>query len=519
MTVKGNDTPDTEILLQRRSFGSDLGLFVQLTALILQRSHLNKTTFLPRDTIYLIVNKMVAESQSNKESVMQGKKTLGLLTIMAITGLFGITAEASSEQTPQQWITYAMESGHNAYYNSAFPSVSWAFMAPGANKINRHVVVKTTTIRDLVGFPIGVAVVHGVVYAPNDNGFLYALDAENGHLLWSANAYNQIMSTPIVANVDGQQLVFVGIGNSVFAYSHAKLFGMHGAQVIRGTDVSAIEAFNGKTGKLQWVYHTLGEDMPTPTYINGKLIFGNGDGHIYALDAQNGTQLWKTYIHSFVSMSSATPVDGGNIVVMGGTHPSRIYAVNSSTGKLLWTVHPKNIFSSSGGDGTWAAHGGILVGQIETRDSNQKTGTSSSEELALNAKNGQILWARSLGSGRTPPRNKDAVPDIADGMIYTGSPVTHKEYAINLKTGNMMWQKKLSAGMKAAPLTVGSHLIQPIGNGDIYTLNRQTGSITHVYHNVHGGFGPQNGVLIGKTYFIGSNAGYMEAIPLHMLLH
>ena len=449
---------------------------------------------------------------------MQRKKIPITAIVMALSGLCTITAQAGSEQTPQQWTTYAMEAGHNAYYVSAFPSVSWTFMVPGSNEINRQVVRSVTTIRDLVGFPIGVAVAHGTVYASNDNGYLYALNAHNGHLLWSVNAYNQLMSTPIVAQAGSHEMVYVGAGNSVFAYSHAQLFGASGAQVIRGTDVSAIEAFNGQTGQREWVYHTKGEDMPTPTYVDGKLIFGNGDGHIYALNAQNGTVLWKTAIHSFVSMSSATPADGGRVIVMGGTHPSRIYAVNSSSGKLLWTVHPEDIFSSSGGDGTWAAQGNIVAGQIEIRRPNQAKRMSSSEELAINAQNGRILWTRLLGSGKTPPRNKDAVPDIADGMVYTGSPVTHNEYAINLQNGNVLWQAHLPAGMKAAPLVVGKWVIQPTRSGAICTLNRQSGVLTHIYHNRSGDFGPQNGELIGKTYFIGSNAGYMEAIPLHEIV-
>ncbi|OCX74433.1 hypothetical protein A6M27_00930 [Acidithiobacillus thiooxidans] len=449
---------------------------------------------------------------------MNHKARLLFPLIMALTGLCSISAVASPDQTPDQWLTYAMSAGHNAVYQSAFPSISWTFSVPGANTINRKIVRKLTTIRDLVGFPIGVAVADGIVFAPNDNGYLYAINATNGRLLWSVNVYNQIMTTPIVATVDNHKVVFVGAGNSVFSYSHAKLFNVKGAKVTRGTDVSAIEAFHEKTGRLEWIYHTKGEDMPTSTYINGKLIFGNGDGHVYALNAKNGFLIWKTGIRSFVSMSSATPVDDGKIVVMGGTNPSRIYAINSSSGKLLWSVHPEGIFSSSGGDGTWAARGNTLIGQIEVRKPNQTKGTSDSEELALNGQTGQVLWSRNLGSGKTPPRNKDAVPTIVNRVIYTGSPVTHTEYAIQLQSGKILWHKTLSARMKAAPMVVQNKLIQPIGNGDIYTLNCQNGSIIHVYHNKLGSFGPQNGVMIGGTYFIGSNSGYMEAIPLEKIL-
>ncbi|MGC9128564.1 MAG: PQQ-binding-like beta-propeller repeat protein, partial [Acidithiobacillus sp.] len=69
-----------------------------------------------------------------------------------------------------------------------------------------------------------------------------------------------------------------------------------------------------------------------------------------------------------------------------------------------------------------------------------------------------------------------------------------------------------------APVVVGGHVIQALGNGDIYALDRKTGATEHVYHNRCGGFGPQNGVVIGNTYFIGSNAGCMEAIPVRDIL-
>lgn len=410
---------------------------------------------------------------------------------------------------------YALQPGHNAMLASNFPPVHWTFVTPGVAEA-RAAVKSNTTIRDLVGFPIGVAVVGGAVYAPNDNGFLYKLDARSGKLQWSFNAYNQLMSTPVVEHAGGRDMVYVGAGNSVFAYSHAKQFGMPGAAVIRGTDVSAVDAVDASTGKLVWSYPTRGEDMPSAVFAHGLLIFGNGDGHVYGLDAATGKLKWKTTIKSFVSMSSASYDPAQNVVMMGGTHPSNIYAVDAATGKLLWTVHPAHIFSSSGGDGTWAVADGLLVGQIETRTTGQ-TSTSGSEELGIDIATGKVAWSTMLGSGKTPPRNKDAVAAVDGGTIYTGSPVTHAEYAINAKTGKIVWRTRLGPGMKAAPTVVGSKVIQPTGSGKIFTLDRNDGAITHVFDAGQGGYGPQNGVAIGGTLFIGTNSGYLQAIPLQLL--
>lgn len=441
-------------------------------------------------------------------------KTIMRFGLTACTIATGLSA-AQAAETPSSWPMYAMQPDHNAAMNSSFPAVTWTYQVPGAADA-RKAVKNNTIIRDLVGFGIGVSVVDGSVFAPNDNGYLYKLDAQSGKLDWSFDAYNQLMGTPVVATVNGQQLVFVSAGNSVFTYSHAKKFGVKGAQVIRGNDVSAIDAVDAATGKLVWTYKTKGEDMPTPVFDHGTLLFGNGDGHVYALDAGTGALKWKTAIKSFVSMSSATFDPKKNVIIMGGTDPSNIYALDAATGKRLWTVHPKNIFSSSGGDGTWAVEGNLTIGQIETQTATQKS-SSSSEEIAINIGTGKIVWSKTLGTGKTPPRNKDAVPAIVDGIVYTGSPVTHDEYAIEAKSGKIIWTAPLKVGMKAAPTIVGDDVIQPTGKGKIFTLAKSSGNVTNVYNLKQGGYGPQDGVAVGGTFFIGTNDGFMQAIPLKSL--
>jgi outer membrane protein assembly factor BamB len=427
-----------------------------------------------------------------------------------------VSVQAYGSQFPSQWTEYAMNSNHNPVYESGSNwTASWKFHVPGAIPIGtpvsaiKHRYINITTVRDLVGIPIGVAVVNGMVYVPSDNNFLYTLNAKNGKLLWSFNALNQLMGTPIVYN----GIVYIGAGNSVFAYSHAAKFAIPHSYVIRGVDVSAYYALNAKTGKLLWEYHTKGEDMPTPVYYNNKLIFGNGDGHIYALNAKTGKLLWKKYIRSFVSMSSAARYK--NTVVMGGTHPNRLYAVNANTGKFVWIIKLKRVFSSSMGDGTPAiSDNGIVVAQIETPGS--KAGTSNSEELGINIMTGKIIWSTILGSGKVPPRNKDAVPMIHDGIVYTGSPVTKTGYALNIKNGKILWKRKLIR-MKAAPVILHNTVYFPTGNGTIFALNKNNGAIIGRYKVNNGGFGPQDAVIMNNTMIIGTNFGWVDAIPLNKI--
>jgi outer membrane protein assembly factor BamB len=141
---------------------------------------------------------------------------------------------------------------------------------------------------------------------------------------------------------------------------------------------------------------------------------------------------------------------------------------------------------------------------------------SRSEELGVNVHNGKIIWSAILGSGKIPPRNKDAVPMIHKGIIYTGSPVTKKGYAINLKTGHILWSKKLIR-MKSAPVILGYKVYFPTGNGTIFVLNKNSGNIISKYNAHNGGYGHQDAVIIGRTMIIGTNFGWVNAIPLSAL--
>ncbi len=433
------------------------------------------------------------------------------------------SAPEAALASPHAWPLYGLNAAHDARYEGAKgaqAAVHWVFQVPGAipdgmkKAAIKRTYVNITSVRDLVGIPVGVAVADGTVYVPDDNGFVYALDGSNGHLLWKFNALNEIMTTPLVAGSGTNKLVYVGGGNSTFSYTQAVKFGHKGAGIVRGTDINGIYALHAGTGKLAWVYHTKGEDMPTPAIVGGMLVFGNGDGHIYGLDAATGQRKWRVGIKSFVSMSSDTVYH--DLVIMGGTHPNAFYAVNAKTGKLVWRTAPKAVFSSSMGDCAPAQAHGIVVTQIERKAKGPHR--AQSVEIAFDAKTGKILWQTTLGTGKVPPRNKDAVPMIVGGTIYTGSPVTASAYAVQLKTGKVLWHTPLKVKMKAAPSVSGPDVIFPVGNGAIFVLNRKTGTILSKYMTHHGGFGPQNGVVIGQTYLIGSNFGWMYALPIQTLL-
>ena len=57
-----------------------------------------------------------------------------------------------------------------------------------------------------------------LLFTGGREGYLYALDARNGSLLWKAIVGGQMAAGPMTYGVDGKQYVAIAAGNSLFAF-------------------------------------------------------------------------------------------------------------------------------------------------------------------------------------------------------------------------------------------------------------------------------------------------------------
>jgi outer membrane protein assembly factor BamB len=89
---------------------------------------------------------------------------------------------------------------------------------------------------------------------------------------------------------------------------------------------------------------------------SGAVYVGSGDNNVYALDASTGSLLWSYATGGPVSSSPAL-VNG---VVYVGAESSDVYALNASTGSLLWS-YPADIVGSSPA----VANGVVYVGSFD----------------------------------------------------------------------------------------------------------------------------------------------------------
>ena len=170
-----------------------------------------------------------------------------------------------------------------------------------------------------------------VVVGVSGTNALMAADATTGAQLWKEALYYIMTSSPVISN----GLVIIGDGYKV-------------------------RASNLSTGALVWVHDTaMYTAYSSPAVYNHRVFIGNGDGFLFALDANTGGVTWQTSLEAGWVVSA--PSVGSSGVVYGGTDAARLAALDAETGKILWYVH-WDIFGNAPGTPVIDRTGALIVG-------------------------------------------------------------------------------------------------------------------------------------------------------------
>ncbi len=114
-------------------------------------------------------------------------------------------------------------------------------------------------------------------------------------------------------------------------------------------DVLAVDA---TTGDLRWSFSCEGPVRFAPTVAAGRLYFGSDDGHVYCLDAADGTLQWKRRagpsdekvlgngrMISLWPVRTSVLVDDGLVYFAAGVFPYEglyVYALHADNGSVVW---------------------------------------------------------------------------------------------------------------------------------------------------------------------------------------
>lgn len=321
-------------------------------------------------------------------------------------------------------------------------------------------VAPRQAVRVKWSFPTGQRIVssavwhQGAVLFGSDDGHVYAVDASNGRQRWKARTGGPVSSTPAVADgrvyatsYDGRLYALDAETGEVlwkFTTEGERRFearGLHGQQPLQQTFADPFDVF-----------------LSSPVVAQGRVFFGSGDGHLYAVDAATGALHWKLRTGDVVHGSPAC-ADG---LVVVGSWDGRVYAADASTGRLRWQfqggvdplLHNQQGFQASPA----IADGMVYIGG---RDAHV---------YAIDTRTGAEKWRFATGTSWVI-----SSPAVAAGRVYFATSDTSLVHALDAATGRPVWQQQGQAYVFSSPTVAGTVLVLGVLNGTLEARDLQTG--------------------------------------------
>lgn len=246
--------------------------------------------------------------------------------------------------------------------------------------------------------------------------------------------------------------------------------------ILRGTVFvasSRVQAYSARTGQLLW-------QAPLPGYVPRSLVasentvFLTGDT-VVAIDGKTGHTNWEFKPDANTSLGRATVSRG---VLYFGTSSHRLYALRVRDRKEVWTLDLGPDWEFPGVVRGIASSQGVLYVTLEQwRTPN---GTHASGWLiALDAKNGTILWRYSTGSG-SQRRGLSSSPTVTANYILAADYLSNAIIALDRHTGQEVWRfqgKPGFVGFPEAPIVIGNTVYAGSGDTEMYALDLGSGHV------------------------------------------
>ena len=255
------------------------------------------------------------------------------------------------------------------------------------------------TERPLLEYP--PIYVGGVLYAVNNSGFAFALNARTGAPIWERRIGRLNASSPTyykhrlyIVNLVPGHIVKLNAANGRIIWKRRLPNRAESSPVVVGNSVyfgcedGKLYSVSTVTGNVRWATQLSGPVKAAPAYDGGRLYVGDYGGSMNAVDAKTGQLVWSTG-------SLGTGISGGQFYstpavafgrVYAGNNDDRVYSFDLATGELAWTY-------STGG----YAYSAPAVASTKHSPPTVYIGSFDGNIYALNAKNGEVRWSRPTG--------------------------------------------------------------------------------------------------------------------------
>jgi outer membrane protein assembly factor BamB len=270
---------------------------------------------------------------------------------------------------------------------------------------------------------------HHQVYLGTDDGFIYAVDPQDGKVRWSYKGRGAVERLPELG------------GDAVYF----------------STSSDRIIALDPRSGKSLWQYEREPPEGFTihghagPRLSRGIVYSGFSDGYLVALNAGTGDIVWARSLaaasEQYVDVD-ATPAVLGDDTVLAASYSGGLYALNAGNGEVRWRLNVEG------------ASGVQVVGK-------NLFFAAPRDGLTALSSSGDVLWRQGLAEAG------DLTPPLGIGPLLVFSATRSGLFIVNRPTGHLAETFNPGRGM-CASATVGpdGHTLYVLANsGSVYALN------------------------------------------------
>lgn len=304
---------------------------------------------------------------------------------------------------------------------------------------------RTATIRYIVGgAPVvwsgtgwtGTAVKLGdYVFFGSVGGYVYALDANSGRLVWRLKGGRMFKGSPCLY----ENRLYIG-----------------------NTD-NLLRCIDAETGRTLW-RHDTGKDLDSsPCVINDRLYVAGESGYVRCLDPRSGKLIWKCFVDgvgpgtklgSNGSETSPAIADGE---LYTATYDGVLFCIDAETGAVRWTAKTYDDTDAS------AVISGPYV-------------YACAEELASHVfcferKSGKEVWRYSGNK-----KGYWSTPAIAEGRLHVGGE-DGLLHTLDANSGRPLWTYKAGAAIWSSPAVVDGKVLFGSRDFYFYCLDAVTGDL------------------------------------------
>jgi len=340
-------------------------------------------------------------------------------------------------------------------------------------------------------FTVGCAAAYGIVYEPNKDGNIYAIDIETGDLVWKYKGPGTMLFPGMPTVADGKVYVTSGQDATFGAETGASEFVCLNAYTGDVIWTLPIEAFvpresvavaYGKLFIIPGDVTTAVDSQSGGEYVAKDQVwaFGsstsqvsNGSWSMFRHDAQrssignagpsNLTLVWN-YTTNGAVMSSPSIVNG---ILYVGSQDKNVYAIDSGSGNLIWKFQTNGTIESSPA----VANGKVFIG------------SDDGYVYCLDSYSGNLIWKRFV-NGDLPITSGAAVmlrssPAVVGKTVYIGS-VDGNLYALDVDNGAVLWKFETKGIITSSPTVADGAVYitsEEPTEGALYKINSSDGTL------------------------------------------